>query len=158
MGVAVPPGDVAADHPALLLVTVVVGAVNAEVAKRGELRLDAVEPARIEGDVGELDVVGGCPVADAGVSFGGAVRAPVVEHDRDSYPGRVQRAQVATEGQELAAALAGFDVAVEPVGRQVVGTQQVTHAVGTAVGRSSAAPMTACAAAGEGPLLARMRL
>jgi len=41
-GVAVAPGDVAADHPALLVVRVVVGAVEGEVAKRAELRLDAV--------------------------------------------------------------------------------------------------------------------
>ena len=44
VGVAVPPGDVAADHPALRFVGGVVGAVEREVAQRGELGLDAVQP------------------------------------------------------------------------------------------------------------------
>jgi hypothetical protein len=44
LGVAVPPGDVAADHPCLGGVIVVVGAIQREVAQRGELGLDPVEP------------------------------------------------------------------------------------------------------------------
>ena len=44
VGVAVAPGDVAADHPALLFVAVVVGAIEGEVAQRRELGLDPVEP------------------------------------------------------------------------------------------------------------------
>ncbi len=39
-GVPVPPGDVAADHAGLLGVAVVVGAVQSEVAQRGELGLE----------------------------------------------------------------------------------------------------------------------
>jgi hypothetical protein len=35
----------------------VVGAVEGEVAQRGELRLDAVEPGAVEGGVGDFDVV-----------------------------------------------------------------------------------------------------
>ena len=42
--VAVPPGDVAADHAGLFFVAGVVGAVEGEVTQRGELRLDAVQP------------------------------------------------------------------------------------------------------------------
>jgi MFS family permease len=42
----------------------VVSAVESEVAQCGELRLDAIEPRRVEGHEGELDVVGGRPVAD----------------------------------------------------------------------------------------------
>jgi hypothetical protein len=40
--VAVPPGDVAADHPDLFFVGVVVRAVDAEIPQRRELRLDPV--------------------------------------------------------------------------------------------------------------------
>jgi hypothetical protein len=40
--VVVAPDDVAADHAGLLLVAGVVGAVEREVAQRGELRLDPV--------------------------------------------------------------------------------------------------------------------
>jgi hypothetical protein len=47
----------------------VVGAVEPEVAQAGELDLDVVEPAGVVGDVEELDVVGGGPVADAAVGL-----------------------------------------------------------------------------------------
>jgi hypothetical protein len=40
--VVVAPDDVAADHAGLLLVGGVIGAVEREVAQRGELGLDAV--------------------------------------------------------------------------------------------------------------------
>src|SRR3712207_7699209 len=46
---------------------------------------------------------------------------------RSPHAGRVQRAQIAAKGQELGAALAGFDVAVEPVGGQVVAGDQMPH-------------------------------
>jgi hypothetical protein len=39
-GVAVAPGDVAADHAALFPVGGVIGAVEGELAQRGELTLD----------------------------------------------------------------------------------------------------------------------
>jgi hypothetical protein len=42
VGVVVAPDDVAADHAGLLLVGGVIGAVEREVAQRGELGLDAV--------------------------------------------------------------------------------------------------------------------
>jgi hypothetical protein len=42
VGVVVAPDDVAADHAGLLAVAGVVGAVEGEVAQRGELRLYAV--------------------------------------------------------------------------------------------------------------------
>src|SRR3954451_1313852 len=56
-GVPVPPGDVAADHACLVAVGGVVGAVEGEVAQRGELRLDPVEPGAVERRVGDLGVV-----------------------------------------------------------------------------------------------------
>jgi hypothetical protein len=40
VGVAVSPGDVAADHAGLLGVGAVIGAVEGEVPQRGELCLD----------------------------------------------------------------------------------------------------------------------
>ena len=43
-GVSVSPDDVSTDHAALLLVAGVIGAVEREVAQRGELCLDAVQP------------------------------------------------------------------------------------------------------------------
>ena len=42
VGVVVAPDDVAADHAGLLVVGGVIGAVEGEVAQRGELGLDAV--------------------------------------------------------------------------------------------------------------------
>jgi len=80
--VAVAPADVAADRASLLFVCGVVGAVEGEVAQAGELRLDAVEPARVERHVDEFDVVGVGVVADARVGLGGQVRAEVVQDDR----------------------------------------------------------------------------
>ncbi len=82
MRVAVAPGDVAANRAALLLVGLVVGAVEGEVAKAGELRFDPVQPAGVERHVGELDVVGVGVVTDPGVGLGGQVRAEVVQDDR----------------------------------------------------------------------------
>src|SRR5581483_11101308 len=116
VSVAVPPVDVAADHAGLGPVGFVVGAVEGEVAQGGELGLDPVEPAGVEGDVGQFDVVGLGPVPDPAVGLRGQVGTEVVEHDGDPDVGRVQRAHVAAEGEELGPALLGRDVAVEPVG------------------------------------------
>ena len=62
-GVAVPPGDVAADHAALLAVGGVVGAVEGELAQRGELAFKAVHPRGVRGRAGDLDVLAAahCP-------------------------------------------------------------------------------------------------
>ena len=68
VGVAVPPGDVAADHAGLVVVAGVVGAVQGEVAQRLELGLDPVQPRRIGRGVGQLDVVGCRPPATRGSS------------------------------------------------------------------------------------------
>lgn len=51
------PDDVAADHVALRLVAVVVGAVESEVAQCSELGLDSVEPGPDGRGVGDLRVV-----------------------------------------------------------------------------------------------------
>jgi len=56
---------VATDHQGLFGVAVVVGAVEREVAQRGELGLDPVQPGAVERDVGELDVVLRGPVPDS---------------------------------------------------------------------------------------------
>lgn len=54
---AVSPDDVAADHASLLLVAAVAGAVQGEVAQRGELRFDPVEPGASGRGAGDLGVV-----------------------------------------------------------------------------------------------------
>src|SRR3954447_1013125 len=89
-GVPVPPGDVAADHAGLLAVGGVVGAVEGEVAQRGELRLDPVEPGAVERGVGDLDVVRLRPPADPVVGAGGQVRAEVVADDREPHSRRIE--------------------------------------------------------------------
>lgn len=63
VGVAVAPGDVAADQPGLGGMVGVVGAGEGEVAQGTELGLDAVQPRGVMGRVGELDVVLLCPLA-----------------------------------------------------------------------------------------------
>jgi hypothetical protein len=69
----------------------VVGAVEREeVAQRGELGFDPVEPRPVERGVGQLDVVRLGPDSDAGVGPGRQVRAEVVEHDGDPHIDRVQ--------------------------------------------------------------------
>src|SRR4051794_20895356 len=90
--VAVPPGDVAADHAGLRAVVGMVGAGEGEVAQGGELGLDPVEPRAVEGHVGQLDVVRRGPVADPVVGAGGQVGAVVVQHDAQADLGRVERA------------------------------------------------------------------
>src|SRR5215469_11167491 len=65
VGVVVAPDDVAADHAGLLLVAGVVGAVGREVPQRRELRLYPVPPGSVRGRVGDLDVAGRRPRADA---------------------------------------------------------------------------------------------
>src|SRR3954454_11218673 len=101
------PGDGAADHPALGGVVTVVGAVEDEVAQAGEVRLDAVHRAGVEGNVGQFGVVGGGPVADAAVGLGRQVRAEVVRYEDQADLGWVERADVAGEGEKLGASLAG---------------------------------------------------
>src|SRR3954447_4793192 len=92
-GVAVSPCDVAADHAGLLGMGGVVSAVEREVAQRGELGLNPVEPARVGRGIGQLDVVGCCPVANAWVVAGAQVGAEVVQHEPDPHAGgyRVRR-------------------------------------------------------------------
>jgi hypothetical protein len=72
-------------------VRAVVGAVEGEVPERLELRLDPVEPRRVGRGVGELDVVSGSPLPDAGVGLGRKVWTEVVEDDGDADVARVQR-------------------------------------------------------------------
>ena len=69
MGVTVPPGEVAADHAALFFVAGVVGAVEGEIAQRGEVALDPVEVARVGRGVGQLDVVGPAAQSPTRASF-----------------------------------------------------------------------------------------
>src|SRR4051812_40466650 len=133
---AVPPGDVAADHPGLFAVGLVVGAVEGEVAQCGELRLDPIEPGAVERRGGDLDVVRGCPAAYPGIGASRQVRTEVVADDGDPHRGRAERAQVAAEGQELSAALAPGDVAVELVPGQVERGEQVPDTLRAGVGRS----------------------
>jgi hypothetical protein len=115
MSVLISPGDVAADHAGLLGVAGVVGAVQGEVAQRGDVPLDAVEVAGVGRGVGQLDVVGRRPGAYPGVPLGAQVRAGVVQHDRQADLAWIQGAHVAQECEQLVAALACLDVAVEPV-------------------------------------------
>ena len=51
----------------------------------------------------------------------------------------MQGPKVAAEREELGAGLAGLDVAVEPVGGQVLAGQQLPDPVGPVVGRTSTA-------------------
>jgi hypothetical protein len=156
-GIAVPPGDVAADPAGLLGVAGVIGAFQGEVAQRGELRLDPVQPGSIRRHIGQLDVVGRSPLADPRVVTGRQVRAVVVQHQAEPHPGRVQGPQVAQEHQELPTALARLDVPVEPVAAQVVGGQQVPYAVRAGGGRPPAARSRPTAGAG-GPVAAGVGL
>src|SRR5207249_8093087 len=73
VGVVVAPDDVPADHAGLLLVTGVVGAVEGEVAQRGELGFDAVQPGGVGRGVGDLGVVRRRPPPGALVFAGGQV-------------------------------------------------------------------------------------
>ena len=114
-GIAVPPGDVAADHAGLLGMAGVIGAVQGKVAQRGELGLDPVQPGGIGGYIGQLDVVGRRPLADPRVVTGRQVRAVVVQHQPQPHPGRIQRAHTAQEHQELPTALARLHVPIQPV-------------------------------------------
>ena len=77
-GVEVGPADVAGDRGLLGGVRGVVAAVEGEVAQRGELGLDAVEPRAVERHVGQFDVVRRRPVADPGVGGGGAMQNTAV--------------------------------------------------------------------------------
>jgi hypothetical protein len=100
-----------------------------------------VEPPTAVGRrVGEFDIVVPGPVPDPGVDFGGQVRADVVAHDRDADAGRVQRTQVAAEGQDRGPVLDRLDVPVDPVPAQVVAGEQATHPGGAPVGGAAAAP------------------
>ena len=81
------------------------------------------------GGIGELDVVLTRPLARVT-----PVGAEVVQHEVQADIGRIERAQVATEGQELEPALLALDVAVEPVAPHIEGAQQVAHPVRTGVG------------------------
>src|SRR5215213_9843503 len=102
------------------------------------------------------------PVPDSSIGLGRPVWAEVVQHDRDSFFGRVQRPEVAAEGQELGAGLADLDVSVEPVGGQVIAGQQVPDSVRAMEGGPSPSPprldWIALADRGRRPLPARVGL
>ena len=69
--VPVVPAQVGVDRPVLLGMAPVVGAVEREPAEGMELALDEVEPARVGGQVDELDVVVGGPGAAAPACYAG---------------------------------------------------------------------------------------
>ena len=60
--------------------------------------------------------------------------AEVVEHEVQPHIGWVEGADVAAEGEELDSGLARLDVAVEAVGGDVVGADEVPDAVWAGVG------------------------
>src|SRR5215212_7703724 len=62
-----------------------IGAVQGEVAQRGELRLDPVRMTGVGWCIGKLDVVGRSPAPHPPVSPGRQVGRVVVQHDRDPY-------------------------------------------------------------------------
>jgi hypothetical protein len=69
VGVAVPPGDVAADHAGLLVMTGMVGAVQGEVAQRLERGLDLGQPGRLGGGVGQSTLLAAAPCPIGGSSL-----------------------------------------------------------------------------------------
>jgi hypothetical protein len=139
-----------------------VGAVEGEVAQGGELGLDAVLPRAVGRRVGELNVVGYCPVADPGVVPRGQVLGEVVEHDRDPDRRWVEAAQVAAELEKPRPVLLGLDVPVELVLAQVVGGEQMSDPVWAGVGCSPAGPGftpgVLVSSSALGPLPTRVRL
>lgn len=82
-GVIVAPGDIATDHPGLLPVAGMIGAVEREVPQSGELRLNPIQPGTVEGCVGEFDVIGRSPSPDPAIGSGRAVRGEVIQDDAD---------------------------------------------------------------------------
>jgi hypothetical protein len=95
------------------------------VAQRAELRLDAVQLRGVERGVGQLDVVRLSP----GAHLLTLVGTEVVQHEAQPDFRWIEGADVAAELQKLRAGLAFLDVPVEPVGRDVVGGDQVSDAV-----------------------------
>jgi hypothetical protein len=73
------PAEVAGDRGLLGGVAGVVAAVEGEVADRGELGLDPVQPGRVGRGVDEVDVVVSTPVGDLGLGVGAVVVADQVE-------------------------------------------------------------------------------
>jgi hypothetical protein len=83
-----------------------VGAVKREVAQRGELGLDPVQPRALGWQEHQLNLVVGAPGLDLGVVVRGEVVADHVELlARPASPQRLEQVK------ELDAVLAGFDVA-----------------------------------------------
>ena len=118
-----------------------------------------VEPGAVVRRVSEFDVVGQGPVADLVAE----VRTEVVEDEVEPRPGRVERADVAAEGEELDSGLALLDVPVEAVAADVVGPRACDRTpCGRLSGRANtarllrAAPMP-CRRAGAGCSAARTR-
>ena len=104
----------------------VVGAVEGEVAQRGELALDPVQPGGVARGEHQLDVMGRAPVAD--LVF--LVWREVVAHDIQP-PGREPDPQLPQEGEELPPALAVADLGgavgahrVEPIAIERVASPQ----------------------------------
>ena len=116
-------------HAGLLAMRCMVGAIVREVARRGELHLDPVQPRTICRRVCDLD--GDClrPVSDATAPVRSQVRREVVTRDGQAHSDPVEAAQVSAEGEELSAGLGVLDMPVEPVGGQIVGGEQVPHPV-----------------------------
>ncbi len=66
----VPPGNVAADHVVLFEMVTVVRPVGGEIPEGSNVALDAVKPAGVGRDVGQLDVVGFGPPRRSGICDG----------------------------------------------------------------------------------------
>jgi hypothetical protein len=89
VAVAVAPAHVAGDRGFLSGVAAIVAAVEGEVADRGELALDPVQPRGVAGCVNQLDVVGRAPRDDLGLAVGS-----VVVTNQVKLPGREATAQL----------------------------------------------------------------
>src|SRR5487761_2068402 len=61
------------------------------------------------------------------------MRAEVVEHDSDAHVLWMKTSKISTELEERGAVLVHLDVAIELVGRKVIGGHEVAHAVRSCV-------------------------
>jgi hypothetical protein len=84
--------------------------------------------------------------------------AEVVQHEANADLGRIQSPQIAQEHQELPAPLPRLDVAIQPVAAQVIGGQQVAHAVWAGVGRPATPPGLGASTTLDCPMAAGMGL
>src|SRR5882672_1186986 len=120
----VAPAQVVLNGLLLCVMVAEVRSVQGELFEGRKVALDAVEPGGLRRREVEANLMSRRPRTD----FGLEMRTIVIHHDVQDLLTRITSANPLEERQKLHPSLAGGELAVEPIGLEVVDRQEMPHA------------------------------